>query len=281
MARAVSRSRMMISWRCISGLGGGSSCCGREEGASAIPIVKSTASLFMRLRLHKKSQPSAGAPQKKYTSVRRVSPRVRPHNKHRGLAANDTGTRKSRDEGCVIAYIMSGDECGSGGETSVECGAARIPAVRDDFASRGVQYVSGVFPDAAGGAGDLEQLREHARGAARRGGGTLRGPAAGKPPDDDGLSAGARGASVALGPAGMQRDTACGIPGDEAADGRDPDYSCRPGQAFVLGKTVSGIPAVAGDAGSVSGGGAAHGVWIAAAEMGDSGIRAVRAGQRI
>src|SRR6266852_2006220 len=280
MARAVSRSRMMISCRCISGLGGTSSC-GREEGASAIPIVNSTASFFMRLSLHKKSQPTAGPPQRKYTAVRRVSPRVRPQNNHRGLAANDMGTRKSRDEGCVIAYIMSGDECGGGGETSVERGAARVSAVRDDFASRGLQYVSGVFPHAAGGAGDLEQLREHARGAARRGGGTLRDPAAGKPADDDGLSACASGASVALGTAGMQRDPACGIPGDEAADGRDPGYSCRPGPAFVFGKTVPGTPAVAGDTGSVSGGGAAHGVWIAAAEMDDAGIRVVQAGQRI
>src|SRR6266849_2253791 len=248
-------------------------------------MVSSAASLFMRLSLHKKSRPSARDPQRKYTAVRRVSPRVgprvRPQNKHRSARCERHGTRKSRGEGCVIAYIMSSDECGGGGETSVERGAARVSAVRDDFASRGVQYVSGVFPDAAGGAGDLEQLREHARGAARRGGGTLRGAAAGKPADDDGLSAGARGASVVLGPAGMQRDAACGIPGDEAADGRDPDYSCRPGPAFVFGKTVPGTPAVAGDTGSVSGGGAAHGVWIAAAEMDDAGIRAVQAGQRI
>src|SRR2546427_2280343 len=280
MARAVSRSRMMISWRCISGLGGTSSC-GREKGASAIPIVKSTASLFMRLSLHKKSQPSARAPQRKYTAVRRVLPRVSPQNKHRRARCERHGDAEIADEGCIIAYIMSGDECGGGSETSVERGAARVSAVRDDFASRGVQYVSGVFPDAAGGAGDLEQLREHARGAARRGRGTLRGAAAGKPADDDGLSAGARGASVALGTAGMQRDAACGVPGDEAADGRDPDYSCRPGQALVLGKTVPGISAVAGDAGSVSGGGAAHGVWIAAAKMDDAGTRAVRAGRRI
>src|SRR5712664_3049871 len=98
-------------------------------------MVSSTASLFMRLRLQEKSQPSARAPQRKYTAVRRVSPRVRPQNKHRGLAADDTGTRKSRDEGCVIAYIMSGDECGGGGETSVGRGGAGVSAGRNDFAS--------------------------------------------------------------------------------------------------------------------------------------------------
>src|SRR5260370_15968846 len=97
-------------------------------------MVNSAARLFMRLSLHKKAQPSARAPKRKYTAVRRgppaCVPRVRPQNKHRGLAANDTETRKSRDEGCVIAYIMSGAECGGGSETSVWSAAAGRAAHR-------------------------------------------------------------------------------------------------------------------------------------------------------